>query len=149
MATSEAVQGGVELGTGKSAGKGLRVALWIVQGLLAVGFGMAGLTKLGQPIAEMAKSIPWVTTVPESLVRFIGISELAGALGLILPSVTRIKPVLTAWAAVGLVAVMVLAAAFHISRGEVQMLPVPIVLGGMAAFVGWGRFGKARIAARS
>ena len=149
MATSEAVQGGVELGSGKSAGKGLRVGLWIVQGLLAVGFAMAGLTKLGQPIAEMAKSIPWVTTVPEALVRFIGISELAGALGLILPSVTRIKPVLTAWAAVGLVAVMVLAAAFHISRGEVQMLPVPIVLGGMAAFVGWGRFGKARIAARS
>jgi hypothetical protein len=56
--------------------------------------------------------------------------------------------VLTAWAGVGLVAVMVLAAAFHISRGEVQMLPVPVVLGGMAAFVAWGRFGKARIASR-
>ena len=150
MATSEAVQSAAAVvGAEKPAGKGLRVGLWVAQALLAVAFGMAGLSKLTQPIAELAKSMPFVTATPEGLVRFIGLSEVAGALGLILPSVTRIKPVLTAWAAVGLGVVMVLAAAFHVSRGELQMLPAPVVLGGLAAFVAKGRFGRARIQSRA
>jgi putative oxidoreductase len=148
MAASEVIQNAALSGS-KPHGRGLSIGLWIVQALLAVGFGMAGLTKLAQPIAELAKSMPWVATVPEGLVRFIGLSELAAAVGLILPSLTRIKPVLTAWAGTGLVAVMVLASIFHLSRGEPQMLPVNVVLGGMAAFVAWGRFGRARIAPRS
>jgi putative oxidoreductase len=148
MAASEVIQDAGPTDS-KSQGKGLSIGLWIVQAILAAGFGMAGLTKLAQPIAELAKSMPWVATVPEGLVRFIGLSELAGAVGLIFPSLIRIKPVLTAWAGTGLVAVMVLAAIFHLSRGEPQMLPVNIVLAGMAAFVAWGRFGRARIASRN
>jgi hypothetical protein len=61
---------------------------------------------------------------------------------------TRIKPVLTAWAGVGLAAVMVLATLFHLSRGEVNKLPVTVVLGGIATFIAWGRFRKARIPSR-
>jgi putative oxidoreductase len=148
MAATEVIQNAAPTGS-KSQGKALSIGLWIVQALLAVGFGMAGLMKVGRPIAELAKSMPWVATVPEGLVRFIGASELAAAVGLILPSLARIKPVLTAWAGTGLVAVMVLAAIFHLSRGEPQVLPVNVVLGGMAAFVAWGRFGKARIASRN
>jgi hypothetical protein len=90
----------------------------------------------------------WVNAVPVGLVRFIGASELAGALGLILPAATRIKPSLTPLAASGLIVVMVLAAAFHASRGELQALPINFVLGGLAAFVAWGRFRRAPVEAR-
>jgi putative oxidoreductase len=86
--------------------------------------------------------------VPRWLVRFIGTSELLGALGLILPAAMRIKPVLTGFAALGLLTIMVLAALFHASRGEFGMLRVNSVLGALAAFVAWGRLKKAPIPAR-
>jgi putative oxidoreductase len=76
--------------------------------------------------------------VPRWLVRFIGTSELLGALGLILPAAMRIKPALTGFAALGLLTIMVLAALFHVSRGEFGMLPINSVLGALAAFVAWG-----------
>jgi len=89
-----------------SANKGaLNVAVWIVQVLLAVGFGMAGVMKSTAPIADLSAKMPWVSAVPEALVRFIGVSELVGAVGLILPAATRIRPGLTALAAAGLVVV--------------------------------------------
>lgn len=131
-----------------ASGRGLRIALWIVQGLLAIAFGMAGVMKLLSPIADLAANMAWVSSVPEGLVRFIGASELAGAIGLILPAVTRVKPGLTALAGGGLTLVMLLAAAFHLSRSEGAALPAPLVLGGLAAFVAWARFRKAPIAPR-
>jgi putative oxidoreductase len=83
------------------------------------------------------------------MVRFIGACELAGAVGLILPAATRIRPMLTPLAASGLVVVMLLAMAFHISRGEAaQALPINLTLGALAAFVAWGRFRKAPIRAQ-
>ena len=129
--------------------KGLRIALWAVQALLAAAFGMAGVMKSFTPIAQLAPNLPWVTQVPEWLVRFIGASELAGALGLVLPSLTRVKPVLTVAAAAGLVVVMVLAAGFHVMQGEPQLMAPSVVLGALAAFVAWGRAKAAPIAARS
>ena len=81
----------------------------------------------------------WASQVPLAMVRFIGISEFLGAVGLILPAATKIKPSLTPLAALGLLTIMILAMAFHVSRGEVQATPVNIVLGGLAAFVAWGR----------
>jgi putative oxidoreductase len=90
----------------------------------------------------------WVNSVPEGLVRFIGASELAGALGLLLPALTRIKPGLTALAAVGLATVMLLAALFHLSRGEGGALVPNFVLAGLAVFIAWGRTKKAPIAPR-
>ena len=80
--------------------------------------------------------------------RVIGVAELLGALGLILPAATRVKPMLTPLAASGLATVTLLAAIFHISRGELGALPIPLVLGGLAAFVAWGRAAKAPIAPR-
>jgi uncharacterized membrane protein YphA (DoxX/SURF4 family) len=121
---------------------GLTVTLWVVQVALAALFGMAGLMKLTQPVDALAASLPWVTSVPEMLVRFIGAAEFAGALGLILPSLTRIQPRLTALAALGLAVVMVLASAFHLTRGEASMLPMNLVIGLLALSVAWGR-GKA------
>ncbi|HEX8699267.1 MAG TPA: DoxX family protein [Myxococcaceae bacterium] len=134
--------------TAPSASKGLHVVLWIVQVLLALAFFGAGSFKLFTPIAELAQQMAWVSTMPEGLVRFIGASELAGALGLLLPALTRIKPGLTPLAAAGLTVVMLLAAPFHLSRGEGGAIVPNLILGALAAFVAWGRFKKAPIAPR-
>jgi len=122
----------------------LSIALWISQVLLAVMFGMAGFMKATQPIDQLSAMLPFAAQVPEPLVRFIGASELAGAIGLILPAALGILPLLTPLAASGLVVVMVLAAGFHISRGEFSHVPVNFVLGSLAAFIAWGRLKMAQ-----
>ena len=129
--------------------RALSIALWIVQVLLAAMFLMTGFMKLSQPIAALSGQMPWVTSVPEALVRFIGAAELAGALGLILPSLSRIRPRLTVLAAIGLITVMILASAFHLSRGEGSVVPMNLVLAALAAFVAWGRSNPAPIAPRA
>lgn len=128
--------------------KGMHIGLWVVQVLLALAFGMAGAMKAMTPIDELATKLPWVTSAP-GLARFIGVSELLGAIGLILPAATRIQPRLTPLAASGIALIMVLATAFHIYRGELSALPVTLVLGGLAGFVVWGRLKKAPIEPRS
>jgi putative oxidoreductase len=118
----------------------LNVALWLVQVALAALFGVAGLMKLVQPIAALEPQMAWVGAVPPLMVRFIGLAELAGAIGVIVPAATGIRPALTPLAAAGLATIMVLAAAFHIVRGEFGALPINLVLGGLAALVAWGRW---------
>jgi hypothetical protein len=119
-----------------SASKGLNIALWVAQALLFAAFIMAGGMKL-------VKDMPGMST---PLRLFIGVAEVLGALGMLLPSLSRVKPGLTPLAGVGLLVIMVLAAALHLSRGEVSHLPPVIVLGALAAFVAWGRWKKAPIA---
>jgi len=127
----------------------LHVSLWIAQVVLALAFSLAGTLKATLPIADLAVKMTWVADVPAGLVRFIGTAELLGAVGLILPAATRIRPGLTALAAAGLVTVMVLAFGFHATRGELaQAAPSTLVLGGLAAFVAWGRFKGAPIRGR-
>jgi hypothetical protein len=123
----------------KSRSTPLHIALWIAQVLLFAMFAFAGFLKLTTPLGPLSQNIPWVIEVPETLVRFIGLAELSGALGLLLPSLTRIKPALTPLAALGLAVVMILAVGFHVMRGELAVLGMPIVLGALAAFVAWGR----------
>ncbi len=123
------------------------VSLWIVQILLAFAFGAAGTMKTFTPIDELALQMPWVVSAP-ALARFIGVSEIAGAIGLILPAATRIKPSLTPLAAWALVLVMILAALFHAVRGEWSAIPINVVIGALAAFVAWGRSRKAPITVR-
>lgn len=131
-----------------ASSKGLHIGLWVVQALLAVAFGMAGLMKSFAPVEELAANMPWVARSSEALVRFIGVSELAGALGLILPALLRIKPVLTPAAAAALVVVMILAGGTHVMNSEPGVV-INIVLGALAAFVAWGRFAKAPISPRA
>jgi hypothetical protein len=90
----------------------------------------------------------WVSAVPGGLVRFIGASELLGGLGLVLPAATRVLPRLTALAGAALAFVMVLAATFHVMRGELGALPINLVLGGLSAFVAWGRLKKVPVSPR-
>jgi putative oxidoreductase len=130
------------------ASKALHFSLWGVQILLALAFTSGGVVKSTQPIAELAAKLVWPGAMPEALVRFIGVSELLGGLGLILPAATRIKPVLTPLAGVGLAIIMLFAAIFHVVRGEFGALPINFALGALAAFVAWGRWKKAPIAPR-
>ena len=124
----------------------MNILLWLVQILLACAFGMAGVMKSTQPVDVLAANgIAWAPQIPLALVRFIGISEFLGAVGLILPALTKVKPFLTPLAALGLLTIMILAMGFHVSRGEAGALPINMVLGGLAAFVAWGRTSKAPI----
>ena len=132
----------------RSPRRGLHITLWIAQILLAAAFGMSGSMKLFQPIEALTAAMGWPGDIPPALVRFIGAAELAGALGLILPAATRIRPNLTPLAALGLVLVMVLASGFHLTRGEGGMIVPNLVLGLVAAFIAWGRSRAAPIAPR-
>jgi len=93
------------------------VILWVAQVLLAGMFLMAGFMKAAIPIAELSRIIPMASEMP-GLTRFIGVSEIAGGLGLLLPAALRILPQLTVLAAAELAVVMVLAIGFHLARGE-------------------------------
>jgi len=135
--------------TDNKPGIGIQIGLWSVQIILALLFGMAGWMKLTLPIEELGLRMPWAGSVPEALVRFIGVTELSGALGLVLPSLTRIKPKLTPLAASGLVTVMILAAVFHLVRGETNASAGTVFLASLALFVAWGRRRRAPIQPRS
>lgn len=118
----------------------MNVALWIVQALLAAAYLAAGGMKSTRPIESLSKSMSWVKVAPVGLVRFIGIAELLGGIGIVLPMVTGILPGLTVAAAVGLVVVQIFAAGFHASRGEANRLPMNLILLLLAAFVAYGRW---------
>jgi uncharacterized membrane protein YphA (DoxX/SURF4 family) len=133
-------------GTGS---RSLSIGLWIAQGLLAFAFTGSGLMKLTTPHEALAAQMRWAADAPAFLPMLIGAAEVAGALGLVLPSVTRIQPRLTPIAAGCLVLVMVLAALTHLAYGEMFMLVPNAVLGGLAAFVAWGRLGPAAISPRA
>ena len=124
-----------------SPSKGLHYGLWAVQLLLAFAFGMAGGMKLITPLADMAANgMTIAERLPEGLIRFIGLSEVLGAIGLIAPAATGILPKLTPTAAAALALVMVLGVGEHAMNGEFDAFVAPIVLGGLSAFVAFGRF---------
>lgn len=118
----------------------MNIALWIVQGLLGLAFFAAGAMKASQPLDKLEKNMAWIKTTPPAVVRFIGISEILGAIGLIAPMALGILPVLTPIAAVCLVVVMILAAITHARLKEYPGIGANVFLGLMAAFVAWGRF---------
>ncbi|HEX6307492.1 MAG TPA: DoxX family protein [Longimicrobiales bacterium] len=117
----------------------LQIGLWTAQILLALAFAFTGTGSLTRPIDDLAEVAVWPGEVPAALVRAIGAAELAGALGLILPSLTRIRPSLTPLAAAGLAGVMLLAASYNLFHGRWPALALNLVLGSMAVFVAWGR----------
>jgi uncharacterized membrane protein len=128
--------------------KPLRAALWVAQAILAILFCSAGFAKLTMPITQLATMIPWTGELPVAFVRVIGLIDLAGGIGILLPALTRIFPQLGVWAAVGCTVLQVAAAGFHISRSEFSVLPVNVVLLLLSIFVLWGRSQKVPIRAR-
>ncbi|MFM7850999.1 MAG: DoxX family protein [Flammeovirgaceae bacterium] len=134
--------------TTNNSSRAMHISLWVVQVLLAAMFLLSGCMKVSMPIEKLSTMLPWATSVPAILVRFIGLSELFGGLGLLLPSMLRIKPALTAWAGLGLATIMLLAIPFHISRGETPMIGMNAIFMLLALFVAWGRWKKAPIQAK-
>jgi len=119
----------------------MNVALWIVAGLLAAVFLMAGMMKAIRPYEEVRESMDWVGDFSPGTIKLIGLVEVLGAIGLVLPPLLDIAPVLAPLAAVGLAVTMLGAAVTHARRGgEVQMLAGNLVLLAMAVVVAAGRF---------
>ena len=116
------------------------IALWVAQVLLAVAFLGAGATKLSQPKEKLAKNMAWVEDFSQGTVRLIGALEVVGAIGLVLPALTRILLWLTPLAALGLVLLMIGAALTHLRRTEYGNIAMNAVLLVLAAFVAYGRF---------
>jgi len=122
--------------------KALNITLWVAQLLLASSMVWAASMKLLQP-EKVAAMWPWAGQVSPALVKFTGIVDLLGGLGLVLPILLNIKPKLTPIAAICVIVLMVCASIFHVVRGEASQIGVNIVFASIAAFIAWGRFKKA------
>ena len=116
----------------------MNIALWIIQALLAALFLFAGGMKLVMPIEDIIKQMP--LPLPGWFVRFTGVVEVLGGIGLILPWLLSIKPGLTPLAAAGLVIVMIGATVYTLAAGEIASTPMPLVVGILAGFVAYGRW---------
>jgi len=109
--------------------------LWTVQALLALVFLFAGGMKLVLPVAALTQQM----ALPGWFVRFLGVAEVSGALGLILPGLLRIRPGLTGLAAAGLVLIMAGAVVFTVTHMGVAPALPPLIIGLLAAFVAYNR----------
>jgi uncharacterized membrane protein len=110
-------------------------ALWIAQGLLAVFFLFVGFMKLTAPAEMLATQFP----LPAEFIRFIGICEMLGALGLVLPLALKIRPELTSLAAAGLTIIMIGATVVDFAVGYGAASLMPLVLGAIAALIAYSR----------
>jgi len=120
----------------------MNLALWIVTIALATVFTGSGLMKLLMPKDKLVESGQgWAQDVNQANIRLIGFAEILGAVGLIVPAVRHIAPILVPLAAIGLILVMVGAAIVHARRNEVPNIVVNVALLAMAVFIVWGRFG--------
>ncbi|GAB5494240.1 MAG: DoxX family protein [Phototrophicaceae bacterium] len=118
----------------------MQIALWIVQGLLAFAFFMAGMMKTVKSKEELQGTgdrMAWTEDFDANVLKGIGLVEVLGAIGLILPILLGIAEFLTPLAAAGLILTMIGAIITHVRRGEMQAIVSNVVLGAMAAFVLW------------
>ncbi|GGS35568.1 DoxX family protein [Deinococcus knuensis] len=113
----------------------MNIFIWIITGLVALAFLAAGSMKLTQPKEKLAPQMPWVNDFPQGTVRTIGLLEVLGALGLILPRALNVLPWLSTAAAAGLILTMIGAAAVHVRRKE-PVVPA-VVLGVLSAAALW------------
>jgi uncharacterized membrane protein YphA (DoxX/SURF4 family) len=114
----------------------MNYALWIVQALLAAIFLFSGGMKLIMPLEMLTEQMP----LPGLFVRFIGVAEVLGAIGLILPWLLHIRPGLTPLAAAGLVIIMIGATVLTLAGGDGALALIPLVVGLLSAFVAYGRW---------
>jgi hypothetical protein len=118
----------------------LNTLLWTIQSLLAALFAFAGGMKLVLPIADLTQQ----TQLSGAFIRFIGVAEVLGAIGLILPGLLDIRPRLTAFAAAGLVVIMIGATSLTLAGEDLRMVAAPLITGLLSAFVMHGRWRRAR-----
>ncbi len=123
----------------------MNIALWVAQILLAVVFLATGIMKTFRYEQDHDK-LETIKDMPRGLVTFIGVCEILGAIGLILPAATGIMPWLTPLAAVGLALLMVFATGFHVVRHEYSGMGLTLVLLVLACFVAYGNFVQVPVA---
>lgn len=115
----------------------MKIAYWIIAVLLGVIYAFGGVKKLVQSRDQLRPMMGWVDTMPMPRVRLIGLLEVLGAVGLILPPITGIAPALAIGAAIGLVLIQIGAFRLHLSRHELSDLPLNVILLAMAATAVW------------
>ncbi len=113
--------------------------LWVLQVLLGIQFVAIGILHFIVP-EGLPAPMEWMYDLSDTLHVVSGVAEILGGLGLVLPAATRIMPQLTVLAAAGLALVMVGAVVYHIGRGEAVNVVTNVVLGGLTAYVGYGRW---------
>lgn len=117
----------------------MNIALWVIQGVIALAFLMGGLTKAFQ-YEKVKASMPWAQDYSKGMVHFIGWSELLGAIGLIVPFATDMAPILTSIAAIALAVIMVLAAGVHAKRKENQAVFMNVIFIVLLVSIAIGRW---------
>ncbi|QMU69962.1 DoxX family protein [Streptacidiphilus sp. P02-A3a] len=115
----------------------MEIAYWIVAALLAVFYLYSGGKKVAQSREQLLPMMGWVDTAPMWLVRLVGVVEILGVAGLVLPPLTGTAPVLALAAALGLIVLQVLAAGLHLSRGEAKNTGLNLALIVLAAAAAW------------
>jgi uncharacterized membrane protein YphA (DoxX/SURF4 family) len=120
----------------------MNALLWILQIVLALVFAAAGVVKLIRPRDQLAESLGgWVLDFPAALLKPLGLAELLGAVGLIVPPLVHVAPALTPVAASGLLLTMIGAIVTHVRRREYPNVAINVLLAIMAGVIAWGRFG--------
>lgn len=117
----------------------MNAVLWIFQVLLALAFLASGLMKLAKPKDALIGKLPVLAAYRPLTIKLVGVAEVLGAIGVVVPLAVGVAPGLTPWAALGLASVMVAAAVAHAERGDYKPLAVHAVLLAMAVVVVHGR----------
>ena len=130
---------------GRSNNQLFNVILWILQAVVAVMFIMPGFMKMLLPIQTLSAMLPWTGQVSPYMVRGLGLIDVLGGVGVVLPSLLLVKPQLAGTVAIACILLMISAIIFHISRGEASVIGFNIVVIFILAFIAWGRNIKAPI----
>jgi uncharacterized membrane protein YphA (DoxX/SURF4 family) len=117
----------------------MNIALWVVQGILALMFIMAGIMKTTKSKENLLPKLPWVKDFSVNTVKLIGTAELLAALCLVLPMLLDIFPVLTSLSAIALSLIMIFAMVYHYTKKEIKEITFNLVILIMTLFVTYGR----------
>lgn len=134
--------------TNTTSSKALSSALWISQALIALLFIMPGFMKMFQSIESLGAMLPWAGQVSPLVVRLLGFIDLLAGVGIIAPSIFKVRAKLTIYAAYGGILLMFSAIVFHLVRGEASVIGFNFVIVAVLAFIAWGRSKRVIISAR-
>lgn len=119
----------------------MNTVLWVVTVLLAVITFIPGIVKITQPRERLLENMAWVNDFSQNQIRAIGALEALAAVGLVVPAIVGIAPVLVPLAACGIVLIQVGAVLTHLKRREGALIAINVIMIALAVFVAWGRFG--------
>lgn len=128
--------------------KALRIGLWCAQGIVFALFTLFGCMKLLLPVQQLADMWVWPGQIPVWILYATGILDVAGGVGVLLPSLLRVRPRLSVLAALGCAALQIAAILFHVSRGEAAVIWLNLILLALSAFVAWGRARRVPVSPR-